>query len=102
MPIIEAVRASAVTIPLTLRFRVVVTGHPPATTSSTVFDLRDFAIDGSHELPTVFAGHGLVEAVVVEATGHHVGGSRSVMVACLAIESLPLVAPVIDAFVSAV
>ena len=71
MPIFEAVRASAVTIP-SLRFLVVVTGHPTATTSSTVFDLRDFAIDGSHELPTVFAGHGLIEAVVVDATGHHV------------------------------
>lgn len=81
---------------------VVMFHRAPTAAWAAVLQPLDVAVDSSYLVLAVASGGCFVEAVVVEAAGDHVGGGGSVVVARLPIESLPLVAPVLDAFASAV
>jgi hypothetical protein len=70
----------------------------PTATSAAVFEPLEVAVDGLYRVLTVDSGHRLVKSVMVNSSGDHMSRGRSIVAAGIAVDSLPFIAAMVDAF----
>ena len=79
---------------------LVVVGHPASPAAAAALQHVDLAVDRSYGVLEVDIGNGLFETVVLTSSGGHVGRRRSIVAAGIAVDSLALVAAMVDAFLA--
>jgi hypothetical protein len=72
--------------------------HRASPAAAAALQHVDLAVDSSNGVLAVDVGNGLFETVVLTSSGGHVGRRRPIVAAGIAVDSLALVAAMVDAF----
>ncbi len=74
--------------------------HGASPAAAAALQHVDLAVDSPNGVLAVDMGNGLFETVVLTSSGGHVGRRRSIVAAGIAVDSLALVAAMVDAFLA--